>query len=535
MKKKDNQTPPTPAEPAAMSLSERETWEERGFTLGPVVEGRIILNPPPGMIASLRRSQGNQKVKRLDIGEALALRAERSFRQAKEKWTKMNREYPATPADHSALERLKADFKGIGTAFFIEGALIIGADPTRCSLEESSWFLTYFPEDFHFRFRIITDFIRIPRTIGDGEKLLESLERCEKAMEERAIEALSSTKRESQENSLPPNENPKSFLRRNKMEADKIQGCLTGVAVGDALGAPFEGSSPLSKKIEAIGGWIDDFYPLGTSGAWWTDDTGMTLASIRAFIDREKTRKSLERCFREAFYSWINSDESRASGQTVKYAAKYGVSDKNSFATGAIMRIAPVAIYAHLKGFDVLQTAELAYRVANLTHGHPLATFPAVECALALLSIFRGEESVPSYIDDPEALLTRLDPDQEDERRRYRNLRHRPADEMPGFSGLSVWKCVLENCLGLRPGVKWKNLPGFHDGILCAVNNCPDRDTSGAVAGGILGAYWGLEGIPETWKTRVKKGEQMLALADNLIRVTKKSTKASKEVSNGNK
>ena len=53
MKKKDNQTPPTPAELAAMSPAERETWEERGFTLGPVAEGRTILNPPPGMIASL--------------------------------------------------------------------------------------------------------------------------------------------------------------------------------------------------------------------------------------------------------------------------------------------------------------------------------------------------------------------------------------------------------------------------------------------------------------------------------------------------
>jgi len=304
------------------------------------------------------------------------------------------------------------------------------------------------------------------------------------------------------------------------MDKKKIQGCLIGVAVGDALGAPFEGSSAESRMIKKIGGWIDDFY--GRKGEW-TDDTGMTLATVRAFIDREKTRKSMERCFRESFYTWINSDESRASGKTVTYAARYGVADKNSYATGAIMRIAPVAIYAHLKGYDVHQTAELAYWVANLTHGHPLATFPAVECTLALLSIFQGETSVPLYLDDPEALLKRLDPDQEDERVRHRNLRHRPT-EMPPFSGLSVWKCVFENCLGLRPGVKWKSLPSFHDGILCAVNKCPDRDTSGAVAGGILGAYWGLEGIPEPWRTRVEKAEQILALADELVGVIKKST-----------
>lgn len=307
------------------------------------------------------------------------------------------------------------------------------------------------------------------------------------------------------------------------IDKNKVTGCLIGVAIGDALGAPFEGSSPLSQKIKQIGGWIDDFYPLGTSGACWTDDTGMTLATVRAFIDREKSRKSLERCFREAFYTWINSDESRASGRTVTYAAKYGVSDKNSYATGALMRTSPVAIYSFLKGYDVHQAAKLAYWVANLTHGHPLATFPAVECTLALLSIFQGKKAVPLYLDDPEALLSHLDPDQEDERLRYRNLRHLAA-EMPSFSGLYVWRCVFEDRLGLRPGVKWSSLPSFHDGILRAVNECGDRDTSGAVAGGILGAYWGLEGIPETWRTRVEKAENILALADELIKVTKKST-----------
>ena len=70
------------------------------------------------------------------------------------------------------------------------------------------------------------------------------------------------------------------------MDKNKIQGCLIGVAVGDALGAPFEGSSAESRMIKKIGGWIDDFY--GRKGEW-TDDTGMTLATVRAFIDREKT------------------------------------------------------------------------------------------------------------------------------------------------------------------------------------------------------------------------------------------------------
>jgi ADP-ribosylglycohydrolase len=310
------------------------------------------------------------------------------------------------------------------------------------------------------------------------------------------------------------------------MDKNRIQGCLIGVAVGDSLGSPWEGvsSEGVRRRLKSTSGMIDDFYPPGTSGAWWTDDTGMTLATARALIKHEKTGKSMEKCFREAFYTWINSDESRNPGRTVTHAAKYGIADKNSYATGALMRTSPVAIYAHLNGYSVLQTAELAYWAATRTHGHPLGTFPAVECTLALFSILQGDEYVPSGIDDPECLLTHLDPDQDEERALYRQIRHLATEDMPPASGLAIWKCVLEERLGLLPGEPWASLPPFREGILQAVNDCPDRDTSGAVAGGILGAYWGLEGIPETWRTRVEKADQILALADELIRITKPST-----------
>ncbi len=66
---------------------------------------------------------------------------------------------------------------------------------------------------------------------------------------------------------------------------DRVRGCLLGVAIGDALGAPFEhlGPGETNQAIERMGGSIRDFvpyqnYPAGT----WTDDTGMTLATCRA-------------------------------------------------------------------------------------------------------------------------------------------------------------------------------------------------------------------------------------------------------------
>jgi ADP-ribosylglycohydrolase len=303
------------------------------------------------------------------------------------------------------------------------------------------------------------------------------------------------------------------------MEKDNIAGCLIGVAIGDALGAPFEGrSSNFIRRMTGSGdGRIKDFYPYMGGLGNWTDDTGMTLAVCRGFIDRETGKKSVEKCIKKAFKDWIDSDECRGPGYTVYHASKEGKSDVHSWANGALMRTSPVAIYAHLKGYNVKETAVLAYRVASLTHGHPQATLPAVECTLALLSILRGERRVPSYLDDPEALLIPLNPDWKDQLREYRELRHWPANDLDPTSGLSIWKKVFEECLGLRPGHSWSNLPTFEEGVLRAVNDCLDRDTAGAIAGGFLGAKWGIQRIPKKWKSRVEKSEEITRLAHRLI------------------
>ena len=43
----------------------------------------------------------------------------------------------------------------------------------------------------------------------------------------------------------------------------------------------------------------------------------------------------------------------------------------------------------------------------------------------------------------------------------------------------------------------------FKDGALLAVNLGDDADTTGAVYGQLAGAYYGEEGIPETWRAKL--------------------------------
>jgi ADP-ribosylglycohydrolase len=64
---------------------------------------------------------------------------------------------------------------------------------------------------------------------------------------------------------------------------DRFLGCLLGCAVGDALGAPFEGLWPRSIPDEAtlLGGFAEfEGYPRGQ----YTDDTQLSMATVRSIL-----------------------------------------------------------------------------------------------------------------------------------------------------------------------------------------------------------------------------------------------------------
>lgn len=206
------------------------------------------------------------------------------------------------------------------------------------------------------------------------------------------------TKRVRRELDAVTEENPKKELQRRKRRAhlplnkngvlrDRIRGCLLGVAIGDALGAPFEHVRPRRPiwRFKESDGRITDFQPYqgGPAGAW-TDDTGMTLATCRGLLHAVKSGETVRMALRMAFSDWAGGPECRKAGKTVLRAAKEGIADPGSWANGALMRISPAAIYSHLIGYERNEAAVMAYDVARLTHGHPFATFPAVECTMAI-------------------------------------------------------------------------------------------------------------------------------------------------------
>ena len=184
-----------------------------------------------------------------------------------------------------------------------------------------------------------------------------------------------------------------------------------------------------------------------------------------------------------------------------------------------------VGIYAGLRNMNPEETATLAYRVSRVTHGHPLAVFPAVECALAIRSILLGEKAVPGDLSDPGKHSRYLEPEKNARYCLYQAKRSVPMDQLAPSTGLWMWRYVFEHSFGMSDGCSWDRMPEFEPGLLAAINGGVDKDTTGAVAGAVLGTYWGEEQIPERWKINVEKRDRIRDLANQFIVTIDKENK----------
>ena len=84
------------------------------------------------------------------------------------------------------------------------------------------------------------------------------------------------------------------------------------------------------------------------------------------------------------------------------------------------------------------------------------------------------------------------------------------ADLQPsGYAGYSV-ECLEASA--------WCALysPDAEQAIIDVVNLAGESDTMGAVTGGIVGVYWGVEALPSRWLEKLRQRERIEQLAGGL-------------------
>ena len=86
---------------------------------------------------------------------------------------------------------------------------------------------------------------------------------------------------------------------------------------------------------------------------------------------------------------------------------------------------------------------------------------------------------------------------------------------------------VAEETLAIAIYCALRHQDNFSDGIIAAVNHAGDSDSTGAIAGNILGALLGYEAMEKKWKENLELSDVIMELADDLCQWIQMSDKSS--------
>lgn len=271
----------------------------------------------------------------------------------------------------------------------------------------------------------------------------------------------------------------------------KFRGGMLGLAVGDALGALFEG-----QPAEWIGEQFDSPASLveapPVDELYYTDDTQMAIGVAETLIEYGRIDEpGLCRAF------VANYTPTRGYGygaRLVIEALEEGRDHRavaaeffpgGSFGNGAAMRVAPVGLFFH---DDLDQVWEQARLSALPTHVHPWGIEGAQLVAIAAALCAAGPFDRPSFFAE---LLARTTADVYRDKLR-RAARITSPDELAELgNGIAAQDSAVTAiaCFALSPD-------SYRDTIGRAILLGGDTDTIAAMAGALSGAYLGVEAIP---------------------------------------
>lgn len=326
-------------------------------------------------------------------------------------------------------------------------------------------------------------------------------------------------------------------------------GCLVGGAVGDALGAAIEFWS-LSEIISKFGpeGISDYAMAYGKKGAI-TDDTQMTLFTAEGLI-LHKVRhydQTIAEIVYHAYLRWLSTQKDTNENQLLTKYGSCAIEDgiltgfkdlhalrapgnacmsalasgkigtihdpiNNSKGCGGVMRIAPVGLF--LASDMVFDTA---CDIAAITHGHP-SGYLAAGCMAEIISQIVSGAKLTDGIESAIRIL-KTKPD------------HREC--LDGiYSALKAWKnepvsfetveklgmgWIAEEALAIGLYCTLAAENDFEKGIRLAVNHSGDSDSTGSIAGNILGVLLGKDAIPSKYVKSLELIEVIEEIAEDLF------------------
>jgi ADP-ribosylglycohydrolase len=306
---------------------------------------------------------------------------------------------------------------------------------------------------------------------------------------------------------------------------------------------------PRSEIIDRFGEQgIRDYVPAyGRLGAI-TDDTQMTLFTAEGMLRGwvRSCRRGILACFASttahAYLRWLvtqgylaQSDwptpgwlithkelfSQRAPGGTCISALRSfrrgnlrAVNDSKG--CGGVMRVAPVGLFmAQWDEADLEFTFQTAADIAAITHGHPTGYLAAGTFAVLIELLARGRTFAEALAAAKDQLRRR---DHNEETMQAVELAEELSRSEPGSPAAikklgEGWTAEEALAISVYCALCARN---FEEGVALAVNHDGDSDSTGAIAGNMLGCLHGVSRIPDRWLAPLELQDLIVEIADDL-------------------
>lgn len=315
------------------------------------------------------------------------------------------------------------------------------------------------------------------------------------------------------------------------LNKDTILSGVLGLALGDAVGVPFEfkGRSTIKDyDLSRMWGRGTHNQPVGT----WSDDTSMVLATLDALNSNVGSIGSIM----DNFSRWLNSGKYTANGDvfdvggtTYRAIKRYdtgealalcGEDDEYSNGNGSLMRMLPVAYYIWLRrGLKIDEnTVKMIGMYSSLTHAHELSKECCVYYVYVALhiiaeggniglqrAVMRGIRSVENYYKHRggSAVLNARGVDS------LSDILHLDEDAIRSTGYVvdsleaSLWSLYRST--------------DFKSAVCNAVSLGGDTDTIGAITGSLAGLYYGLNNLPKDWMRKLRNKELICGICEKFF------------------
>jgi poly(ADP-ribose) glycohydrolase ARH3 len=275
--------------------------------------------------------------------------------------------------------------------------------------------------------------------------------------------------------------------------SDHFRGCLLGLALGDGLGAPFEGlSGETIYRSFGPARRVFDHPPVGQ--LLYTDDAEMMIGVAECLVANGRIDPDdLARRFHQNFTPWRGYGpgmrriaEAMNTGRDWRELVRT-VFPGGSLGNGAAMRVAPVGLLFHE---DLDRVAAEAAGSAMVTHVHPIgidgAAVMATAVALAIRDAGRPFDRRGFFLELAGRATT-----EEFEWQLRTASKQTPTDSLTFGNSLEAHRSVTSaiQCFANHPD-------SYNSAVGSAIALGNDTDTLAAMAGAISGARLGIAALP---------------------------------------